>query len=180
VLERSITKGVERSDEFFALAAGYGNGRYIDLMYNASLTSVDQTAMLVKRDAARAQIEAEKPKPLPHITDKPAQPGAGSVPYKATAPHSQATPHIAAAEEPQQPRNKRFFMTAKLDNTRTIRDVDSLVKDIISHLQKVEGSDIEILLDVNYSAPDGVPQDTVRTVNENCRTLKVRKFEFED
>ena len=180
VLERSIIDGVRNSDDFFALAAGYGNEQYIDLKYNASLMSVDKSTMLVKRDAARAQIEAKKPRPVPSdIVLPPQRSDLETNPLGSIKPVPPVMPPIAQTEPPQ-PKNKRFYMTARLDNTRTIRDVDSLMKDIISHLQKLEGSEIEILLDVNFNAPEGVPQDTVRTVNENCRTLRVRSFEFED
>ena len=30
------------------------------------------------------------------------------------------------------------------------------------------------------TAPDGIPSTTVRTVSENCRTLKVTDFGFDD
>jgi hypothetical protein len=71
-------------------------------------------------------------------------------------------------------------MSAKLDNTRVNRDVNNYVQEIIQHLTAVEGSEVELTLEVNVTVPDGIPPTTVRTVSENCRTLKVTDFGFDD
>ena len=71
------------------------------------------------------------------------------------------------------PKNTRFFMSAKLDTTRINSDVNKLVEEIISHLTTVDGCSIEVSLEVNADAPEGMPSAIVRTVSENCRTLKV-------
>lgn len=82
--------------------------------------------------------------------------------------------------QPEAPKNTHFFMSAKLDNTRINRDVQRLVEEVISHLTNVDGSRVEVCLEVNVDAPDGMPQTTVRTVSENCQTLKVKDFGFDD
>jgi hypothetical protein len=41
------------------------------------------------------------------------------------------------------------------------------------------GSSAEVTLDIRADVPDGVPDLTVRTVTENCRTLKFREHGFE-
>jgi len=40
--------------------------------------------------------------------------------------------------------------------------------------------EIEVSLEVNAKAPDGLSHPTVRTIAENCRTLKVQDFGFDD
>ena len=70
-------------------------------------------------------------------------------------------------------------MSAKLDNTRVNRDMNNYLQEIIQHLQAVEGSDVELTLEVSVTAPKGIPSATVRTVSENCRTLKVKSFGFD-
>ncbi|WP_157137146.1 hypothetical protein [Desulfosporosinus youngiae] len=74
---------------------------------------------------------------------------------------------------PVRPKNKRFYMSATLDNTRINREVSRLVDEVISHLTAINGSKVEITLEVNTEIKDGVSTPTVRTVTENCRTLKV-------
>jgi hypothetical protein len=71
-------------------------------------------------------------------------------------------------------------MTAHLDNTRINRDVQRLVEEVISHLTTVDGSQAEISLEVDITVPHGLPSQIVRTVSENCRTLKVQTFGFDE
>ena len=78
------------------------------------------------------------------------------------------------------PINKHFYMSAKLDNTRVNRDVQNYLQEIIQHLMTVESSQVELRLEVEVIAPKGIPSSTVRTVSENCRTLKVENFGFND
>jgi len=81
---------------------------------------------------------------------------------------------------PDVPKNTRFFMSAKLDATRVNRDVNNYVQEVIQHLMAVEGSDVELTLEVSVNAPEGIPSSTVRTVSENWRTLKISNFGFEE
>ena len=81
---------------------------------------------------------------------------------------------------PSQPSHTRFFMSAELDNTRINRDVQRLVEEIINHLINAEGCKVEVTLEVNAVAPDGLSASIVRTVMENCKTLKIKTFGVED
>lgn len=42
----------------------------------------------------------------------------------------------------------------------------------------VDGADVEMTLEVSVKVPNGIPSSTVRTVSENCRTLKIKDFGF--
>ena len=44
----------------------------------------------------------------------------------------------------------------------------------------VLGVDVKITLDIEADIPDGVPDQVVRVVSENARTLKFEAFGFED
>lgn len=48
------------------------------------------------------------------------------------------------------------------------------------HLRSVEGANVELKLEVEVEDENGIPSTTVRTVSENCRTLKVTDFGFDD
>ena len=80
----------------------------------------------------------------------------------------------------ENPKNRRFYMSVPLDATRIGRDVQRLVEEIITHLTAADGTQIEVSLEVNAQAPDGLSQQIVRTVSENCRTLHVKDFGFEE
>ena len=79
-------------------------------------------------------------------------------------------------DKPTSPQNTHFFMSAQLDNTRINRDVQRLVEEVISHLTGIDGCTVDVSLEVNVQAPNGLPVPIVRTIMENCRTLKVKNF----
>ena len=70
-------------------------------------------------------------------------------------------------------------MSAPLDTTRIGRDVQRLVEEIISHLTDTDGAHVTLNLEVSAESPDGFSDSTVRTVQENCQTLRIRNCGFE-
>lgn len=186
VLEDTIRRGVA-SDEFFALAAGYINNRYVDLKFNTNVLSINSSDLLVKANVAMKQIVAEK-------QEKASAQAAGDI-FGNTSYHESQNNEGAVQSKGDEgslsantdtdeaasvPVNKHFYMTAKLDNTRVNRDVQNYLQEIIQHLMAVDGSQVELKLDVDVVAPNGIPASTVRTVSENCRTLKIEDFGFDD
>ena len=71
-------------------------------------------------------------------------------------------------------------MSAQLDTTRIGRDVQRLVEEVINHMTSVDGAQVEISLELNVTSPEGMSPQVVRTVSENCKTLKVRSFGFDE
>lgn len=183
VLEDAIAKGIH-STEFFGVAAGFSGERYIDLKLNETVYSINQSDLLVKPSVAMKQIMEERKPPVPGEDIFPG--GAGVSGGSAVGGQGEQQP----GGTPGQPdgdaggtsasKNTRFFMSAKLDNTRVNKNVNDYLTEIIQHLMSVDGADVELTLEVSVSAPSGIPSSTVRTVSENCRTLKIQNFGFED
>ena len=69
-------------------------------------------------------------------------------------------------------------MSTSLDPTRINRDVSNLVEEVIKHLQQTNKSHVAVRLEVSAETDEGFSQETVRTVSENCKTLKINDFEF--
>lgn len=182
VLEDAIRAGIN-STEYFAVAAGRNDERFIDLKYNQYVGVIATSDYIVKivvalkqiADTKSAQAETQPTQfrgdatPLTPGAELPSYPGSGSQPDQP----SETSPQSA------QPPNTHFYMSATLDNTRINRDVQRLVEEVISHLTSVDGCKVEVSLEINVEAPSGLPQPTVRTVSENCRTLKVKSFGFD-
>ena len=190
VLEEAVRNGLN-SPEYFALAEGAIDGRYLGLRFNQYVGVIERHCILVKAVIAKAQIEQEakeKAKAESQAgTTTGTTDGSSTVPVqpdgKENPPEYQTgtqPPASGTQPESEQPKNRRFFMSATLDNTRINRDVSKLVDEIISHLTTLNGSKVEISLEVNAEIQDGVPAPTVRTVTENCRTLKVESYGFEE
>ena len=78
------------------------------------------------------------------------------------------------------PRARRFHGSVTLNPVRLGRDASDMANEIVQHLTKQPGAKVEITLEIQAEIPDGAPDDLVRTVNENCRTLKFTTFDFEE
>lgn len=177
VLEDAIEKGLH-STEFFGLAAGSTGDRYIDLKLNETVLSVNASDLLVKPAIAMKQIMDEREAASPAGGTTPPAPGpAGGFGGDPAGGQGGITPPSCGTAAPK---NTRFFMSAKLDNTRVNKNVNDYLTEVIQHLMAVDGAVVELTLDVNVSAPGGIPSSTVRTVSENCRTLKIQDFGFDD
>jgi hypothetical protein len=75
---------------------------------------------------------------------------------------------------------KRFFGSVALDPTRVGRDAGRIAEEVIQHLAGLMGSNVEITLEIHVELPDGTPDHIVRTVTENCRTLRFKAHGFEE
>lgn len=183
VLEDAIAKGVH-STEFFGIAAGYTGERYLDLKLNETVFSINQSDLLVKPSVAMKQIMEERKPDVSGGSSMPDSNGgsgsAGGSQGGQGQPQTGGTSGQTGGSGAAAPKNTRFFMSAKLDNTRVNKNVNDYLTEVIQHLMGVDGADVELTLEVSVTAPDGIPATTVRTVSENCRTLKIQNFGFED
>ncbi len=176
VLEATIRDGVS-SDEWFAIASGISEERYLGLKYNTTVMAVYTSDYLVKLVNALKQINKEQAErqeqgglPLLDLTHD----DNGDSGMVREGANPQEIPSTATSA-----RDTRFFMNAKLDNTRAIRDLQKYLDEVVRHLSSVDNCDIELSLEVSAQAADGFTHETVRTVSENCRTLRVENFGFE-
>jgi len=62
---------------------------------------------------------------------------------------------------------------------RMNRDVSAIANEVIQHLSALNNANVKITLEIEAEIPEGVPDDVVRTVMENCRTLKFNNQSFE-
>jgi len=184
VLENTIRTGVN-SKEFFAYASAFDSNRYIDLKFNQSIDIVEPSAFLVKVGIAKNQLDEEakqREMQANQTAGNSSSSDSGQISDITSLPSSDASSStvldIPTAETA--PKNRYFYMTASLDNTRINRDVQRLMEEVINHLTTVDGAQTEIALDVKVIAPNGIPSTTVRTVSENCKTLKVQDFGFDE
>jgi hypothetical protein len=50
---------------------------------------------------------------------------------------------------------------------------------VVAHLTGIVGANVSVTLEIEATVPDGVPENVVRTVTENSRTLKFTSHGFE-
>src|SRR5262249_20565837 len=126
--------------------------------------------LLVRPEVARQQINAE-------IT--PPQPGGentGTVTLPGPVPTPPPRPQPGPAPPP---RPKRFHGTVTLDPARAGRDASKIADEVLTHLVGLIGSSVRVTLEIDAELPAGVPENVVRTVTENSRTLKFTSHGFE-
>ena len=177
VLEDAIRNGLP-SKEFFGLAAGYSNDRYVDLKFNEPVLAINTSDLLVKPKIAMEQIIDEQDRGGSGVHGEDGgQTGGDS--GNGSDGNDGGTSGGGTNPDPK-PINTHFFMSAKLDNVRINKDVNNYVQEIIQHLMSVDGANVELKLEVEVTASQGIPNGTVRTVSENCKTLKVSDFGFDN
>ena len=182
VLEETIGAGIN-SKEYFGYAAAIDGERYVDLKFNQFVGIIDRSAYLVKVPKVQKQLE-EEARQKAEQEAKNGEGGSTIVPGSLGQPGNGQDPDVimpgSGRSRVESPRNTRFFLNADLDNTRIIRDVQKLMEEVVNHLSGVDGSQVSITLEVNASIPQGTPPPIVRTVTENCGTLRVRDFGFDE
>ena len=175
VFEGTIRAGLESGDYFAYATSVSEQGRYEGLTLGSS-TSVylDATSVLVKRDVAKAQREAEQAS-AKGATDK----GGTSSTDPGTGPGTQpADPDKPPVIQQRSPR--RFFGTIQLDAIRAGRDMSVVTEEVVQHLSALPGAKVEVSVEISATVKDGVSESVRRIVNENCKALKFRSHEFEE
>jgi len=178
VLLDAIREGVALltwGQDSFAFADSFDEsaGRYRGLRGGQHVTLADGDApgILVKPEVAAQQMEAERAEsPVNGLSSEPAAGG-----MDATLPEPGAGP--APTPVPAEP--KRFHGTVTLDPARVGRDASRIADEVIAHLAGLVGANVEVTLEIEAEIPSGAPEQVVRTVTENSRTLKFKSQGFE-
>ena len=58
--------------------------------------------------------------------------------------------------------------------------IKKIMEEVVKHLTTLYGANVQVTLEIQAEIPGGVPEETMRTVTENCRTLRFESFGFEE
>jgi hypothetical protein len=172
--------------ETFAYADSYDatRHRYLGLKTGQQIMpSLD--GILVKPEVAAAQVGADKaPTTQPVVSSFTYDKGDGVskaeqhqlvADSKSTFSGTSQAPVAATQSQPQ-----RFYGSVTLDTTRAVRDATAVIEEVAQHLSGLLGARVEITMEIHAELPEGTPEHVVRTVTENCRTLKFTNYGFEE
>jgi predicted AAA+ superfamily ATPase len=138
---------------------------------------INSQSLLVKPDIAIQQIETDRAANQPlTVAQATAKESHGTF---ATATVMAPSITGKSSETFQSPVFKRFFGSIDLDALRINRDALIIADEIIQHLNRLNGATVRVTLEIEADIPEGAPDDVVRTVKENCRTLKFKSHSFE-
>jgi hypothetical protein len=176
-IREGMTSATWRTDTF-AFAEGYDEkaGRYLGLrVARVIAVSAEAPGLLVKPERAADQL-AQEAAATPGVVVPVLSPTGGATPPTTAAKPADGVrpPSTALADKPN-----HFYGNVQVDPARISRDVDALAKEIIQHLASLPGAVVKVTVEIQASVPSGVPDGTVRTVGENCRTLKFTSHGFE-
>ncbi len=190
VLVAAIHEGVSSLiwSDSFAYAEDYdeSRNRYQGLRCgNSSRIIVDERSLLVKPEAALAQLEAER-----QASDVTSRTGTNPRDEETTDGRPGPTPGQDGPTStttidsrvvvPDSPKPTRFHGSVAVDPQRLGRDASRIAEEVVQHLTALIGSEVEITLDIQARLADGAGDKLVRDVTENCRTLKFTDFGFEE
>lgn len=149
-------------------------GRYRGLKagQQIALSADNPTGLVVKPDAAAVQLERERrAEGEGGVTTGPRAP-AGGVPGG-----PQPSPVGPVPVEPAPLR--RFHGVVELDPIRAGADAGRIAQEVIAHLCALPNAQVHVTLEIEATVPGGVPEQVVRIVTENSRTLKFSTHGFE-
>jgi len=166
--------------ETFAYAEGWNaeQQRYRGLWAGQiGSATLEGESVLVKPEVAARQLAEDQAKAQTTST------GVADQPYPPTGGQTgvgHAADSAPVSVQPVSASPKRFFGFVTLDPTRVGRDAGRIAEEVIQHLAGLIGSNVEITLEIHVELPDGTPDHIVRTVTENCRTLRFNAHGFEE
>ena len=153
----------------FGYATMVGNdGSYSGLIFQQQSTAFyfDDKSLLVRPEVAKAQL-AEAMQHTPTDTQPLTSPTARG--------------HLSEPATPTKPRiATRYHGTVSLDPQRINREMSTIVEEVIQRLTSLPGTEVQITLEISAERRSGFDDSTVRTINENSRTLKFKSHGFED
>jgi hypothetical protein len=201
--DRMVLEGAVRSalddmmweSEGFALAESYDDttGKYKGLAtyQGGSIALLSDTVLVVRPDVAVVEQtcpECGQPLTPDHTCDVAERcPQCGNMlaectcetPPPLTCARCGGAAHEGPCPPPPAALNKRFFGVVALNPERYGRDFSRLATEVLQHFAAVEGTRLEVTVEITAINESGFPSDKARVVTENARTLKFDQFGFE-
>ncbi|MGF1869690.1 ATP-binding protein [Photobacterium indicum] len=185
VFKNTIANGVD-SEDFFGFASGRDGDRYLGFSFGrSSLISLDDSALLIDREASLDYVERTKPVPQPVIPVTTS--GGSTTSVGGTTPVTgggTTLPAYGGSNPIPDPiktaLKKQFYSTIKLDPVRAKMDFATIVDEIVEQFTAKLGVEVSISVEIEAKSPAGFDEAIQRTIKENCNTLKFDSVEFEE
>ena len=181
VLATAVSNGVASitwQTETFAHAESHDEttGRYLGLQAGQHVeVTRSQEALLVHPDRALAQIEADTQTPT-GPGDDPCRPSEDPTDDR---DDGRGDGRPGPRRQPDgRPALTRFYGQVELDSVRAIRDLDTILNEVVSHLRRA-GDEVTISVEVNAKS-NNFDARTIRVVRENAAQLGFTSHEFEE
>ena len=182
VLMEAASSGLDLltwESDSFAYADSYDEAasRYRGLRCGQHVPAASlEEGLLVKPQIAREQVTAETPTPGPDGGEGARNGGGNGGPGgDGSGGGGGVEPRPIPA-----PVFRRFHGTVELNPLRVGRDAGDIATEVITHLTGLPKATVRVTLEIEATVPDGAPENVVRIVTENSRTLKFTSQAFEE
>ncbi len=183
VLISAIRNGVGTfnwGDYFAYAAATKSDGTFMGLVAGSiPSVSLDQASVLIKPEVAKKQREEETKKQEVNSV----YPTGDKSPTSGVNEPGTAVTTLLPVDQVETKKEvvlRRFHGTVELDATRLGRDAGRISEEVLTHLTSLVGAKAKIVLEIDIEVQNGIPEDKLRIINENCNTLKFKGHGFEE
>ncbi|MCM2542875.1 ATP-binding protein [Burkholderia glumae] len=186
VFFNTMAAGAE-SREFFGIAQGREDDRYIGFSYgkrtslirDSSLLLVEPIAAAAYMEQLRAAEEASRAQAATATSGAATTTSAGESTSPATGTSSGNTPNVGAAGTASQTINKRFYGVFDLNPIQAKRQFADLADEVVQQFTMRPGVNVTITVEIQAESLAGFDAGIQRAVTENCITLKFKPGSFE-
>lgn len=178
VYKNAIGQGLS-SEDFFGYASGKDGDRYLGFRFgDGGLPTLDDSCVLIDKDAAAKYREKIKQTPKP---DSPSTPTEGH-PITPTVPSEPERPTPGGASTPPLPTTikKQFYGSIDLDPVKAKMEFATIVDEVVQQFTARLGVEVSISVEIQAKYKDGFDEALQRTIKENSNVLGFRSFEFEE
>jgi hypothetical protein len=185
VFRNAIAQGVESAD-YFGFASGKEGDRYLGFSFGrGSIASLDESSLLIDREAAAAYAErirqATQPTPQPIQSGET---GGAAIPATTSGTGTTLPPTPGETKQPGAGSTaavkKQFYGTISLDPLKAKMDFATIMDEVVQQFTAKLGVDVTISVEIEAKTRDGFDEALQRTVKENCNVLRFSNAEFED
>lgn len=179
VFKNAIISGLT-SEDYFGFALGKDGDRYLGFVFGrGSMSILDDSSLLIDREAAVEYRERIKPVPLPEaltdsgdteITPSPSKPG---------SVQPQPVPNGSPQSTIQTKIKNQFYGNIDLDPVKAKIDFATIVDEVVQQFTAKLGVEVEISIEIQAKSNKGFDEALQRTIKENCNVLKFNSSEFE-
>lgn len=168
----------------FAYATGYDEAKdsYAGLAAEPGWNfTASINGLLVRPEAAQAQLAREREKVMEPVGSPVSSPTSTTRNPVVRRPDTGSSePSSPERPMPVSTGPKRFWADIQVDESRIGRDAGRIAEEVVQHLADLPGATVEVTMHVQVHIPDGASEQVVRTVTENCKTLKFKSHGFEE
>ena len=185
VFRNAINQGVETED-FFGFASGREGDRYLGFTFGrGSITTLDESALLIDREAAVAYRERIQKPPQPtdlgSLGEEPGDSSTGNGESGGSGAKSPKPGETGGSDAPTSVAAKnQFYGNISLDPVKAKMDFATIMDEVVQQFTAKLGVNVKISVEIEASSQQGFDESMQRTVKENCNVLRFSSAEFEE